>query len=430
MAQSPPRRRGAGASSKARMSSSAQHSRFVSTPPRLSDDVNGDDPATALTPLLRRHSYRIAAELFCNERIYAVLLFVPVGLIVGAVGGVHELAVFALNFLAMVPLALLITMVVIKLSGSARPVLGGLLRSVLGNTVELLTGIVALFYGQHDLARRMVMGSVLSYSLLVLGGSFLCASYAKDHAVFERKQTSVMSTLVMLVSIVLVIPTIMVSARSQTIAFRDSYDDDETVLTLSRGISIILLLLFSTYVSFRFHTHPSVFQLATTLSARGWESHAVADPGLLSLSLVFLASATCAVGCTRYLILSLDGAFRALNMTKSFAGLILTPLLGNLGKAIVIISRSKRVPNLSDPIRGIMTNILDTLLFITPLLVLLGWIMNQPMALDFDSFEAIVFLLAMIILTYLLEHGKTTYFEGVMLIGTYFVLIVAFCVRT
>ncbi|KAH6620955.1 hypothetical protein B0J18DRAFT_431111 [Chaetomium sp. MPI-SDFR-AT-0129] len=263
----------------------------------------------------------------------------------------------------MVPLALLINMVVIKMSAHTSPILGGLLRSVLGNTVELLIGIVTLLYSQHDLARRAVIGSVLSYALLVLGGSFLYASYAKDHAEFDRKQTSVMSTLVILVSIVLVVPSIIASAKNQTIALHHGNNNTETISTLSRGIAIILLLLFFTYLAFRFHTHPGVFRLATRSSARGWGVYAVKDePGLLSLGLAFLASATCTVGCARYLILSLGSAVKALNMTESFAGLILTPLLGNLGKGIVTISRSKRAPNLNDPIRRIMTNILDTLL--------------------------------------------------------------------
>jgi Ca2+:H+ antiporter len=65
-----------------------------------------------------------------------------------------------------------------------------------------------------------------------------------------------------------------------------------------------------------------------------------------------------------------------------------------------------------------MSNVLDVLLFIMPLLVLLGWAIDIPVKLDFGLFETVVFFLAMTVMTYLLQQGKTSYFEGFMLMGT------------
>ena len=40
------------------------------------------------------------------------------------------------------------------------------------------------------------------------------------------------------------------------------------------------------------------------------------------------------------------------------------------------------------------------------------------MMLNFDAFEATVFLLAIIVVSLVVQDGKTNYFEGIMLIGT------------
>lgn len=87
--------------------------------------------------LSRWTSYR-EGWTFLNQRYVNVLLvFVPAGI----VSGVLELpteVVFWLNFLALVPLAPVITLAVLRLSADAGPIRGGLLRAVLGNTVEMI----------------------------------------------------------------------------------------------------------------------------------------------------------------------------------------------------------------------------------------------------------------------------------------------------
>jgi len=61
--------------------------------------------------------------------------------------------------------------------------------------------------------------------------------------------------------------------------------------------------------------------------------------------------------------------------------------------------------------------------------VLLGWIIDQPMALDFAAFEATVFTLAILVVNSVLQVGKASYFQGVMLVGMYIVIVVAFYLR-
>ncbi len=258
----------------------------------------------------------------------------------------------------------------------------------------------------------------------VLGGSFLYASFGRDKETFNKTRTGVMSALVMVVSACLVIPTIM-SVTDKASRAKDG-------LGLSHDTSIVLFLLFVSYVVFRFRTHPQVFSRNQqgTAPTTDWPSlqHELAEdaPGPLAQGLSFVGAVACSAVCANYLIRNMEAATRDMHMTKAFAGLVLLPVTGNLAKSINIIRNARhdgalpaaRISKLDFAIRSIMTNILDTLLFILPLSVLLGWALSKPMTLRFELFDAVVFLLSIVVITYLIQHGKTTYFEGFMLMGT------------
>jgi hypothetical protein len=92
---------------------------------------------SATPPLSRWNSYREGWTILSRGHVNVLLVFVPAGIVSGALGLPAEV-VFWLNFLAVVPLALLITMAVLRLSAEAGPVRGGLLRAILGNTVEMI----------------------------------------------------------------------------------------------------------------------------------------------------------------------------------------------------------------------------------------------------------------------------------------------------
>ena len=100
-----------------------------------------------------------------------LLLFVPLGI---AAQWFHwgSLAVFTLNFLAIVPLAKLLGDATEQVSMPLGPALGGLLNATFGNAVELIVGVVALLQGQLRVVQMSLVGSILSNLLLVLGLSF------------------------------------------------------------------------------------------------------------------------------------------------------------------------------------------------------------------------------------------------------------------
>ncbi|TWU74254.1 hypothetical protein ED733_004511 [Metarhizium rileyi] len=365
----------------------------------------------------------------------ALLVFAPAGIVAGLVH-LPAVVVFILNFVALVPLAATILYSILVFTADYA-LLGGSLRAVFGNATELTLGICALLQGKAQLAQWIMIGSVLTYCLLVLGCSFLVASYGKKKEPFSRTRTSIMSSLVMSGSICLTIPTVVAMAVEEEQSQRVHETDhvNKNPLFLSRATSLVQIILFLAYLVFRFRTHNRIFpqnphapgpsptdsSLSAGSASGRRSSHSNANIAFVSLGAILLTAL-----CASHLVASLAGAARSLGLSESFVALVVVPQAGSLRKAITIVrhtrSSADALPSgmgrLDFAIRSIMTNVFDTELFILPMLVLLGWAVGEPMKLSFGFFEAVVFLTAILTMTYLVQHGKTTYFEGIMLMGT------------
>ncbi|KAM3462459.1 hypothetical protein NHJ6243_004039 [Beauveria neobassiana] len=399
------------------------------------------------TPGLRRSdTFGQLAAILSDDYIgesKSLLLAVPAAIALSLVPHMSAALVFVLNAAALVPLAALNILTVLTMTKNAR-VWGGLFRAVGGNSTEFLISAVALGHGESALVQQTMIGIILNYALLVLGGSFLHASYGKKDAVFSKSRTSIMSSLVMVTSFCLVIPTVMSLTTGD--GGLESLDAiDRGILNLSHMTAAALVLLFFTYLSFRFVTHGQFFPVNpgalqfnpdsrtnTQLDSKQQPSAA----GTFALGVSLFGSLSCTIVCAVFLLRSMNVAAESLHMTKTFVAFVILPLIVSSAKSVSIIRHARaeetggaRMSRLDFSIRSVMTNVLDTLLFNIPLLVFLGWALDQPMVLVFGLFDAVVFVLSVTIMTFLVRYGKTTYFESCMLMGTYLSMAIVFFVR-
>jgi Ca2+:H+ antiporter len=67
-------------------------------------------------------------------------------------------------------------------------------------------------------------------------------------------------------------------------------------------------------------------------------------------------------------------------------------------------------------------------LFVTPFLVVLGWIMDKDMNLHFETFETVSFALSVLVVIYTVTDGNSNYLEGAMLMALYIIIALAFFV--
>jgi Ca2+:H+ antiporter len=69
---------------------------------------------------------------------------------------------------------------------------------------------------------------------------------------------------------------------------------------------------------------------------------------------------------------------------------------------------------------------IQMVLFVAPLLVFTGLFVGESMNLSFSMFEVVSIVLAIIIAREIINSGKATWIEGLMLLATYLILAIGF----
>jgi Ca2+:H+ antiporter len=91
--------------------------------------------------------------------INLLLIFVPAGIALGNTN-VNGVIVFVINFIAIIPLAAMLSYSTEELAMYIGETLGGLLNATFGNAVELIVGIIALVKGEVLIVRETCHGNV------------------------------------------------------------------------------------------------------------------------------------------------------------------------------------------------------------------------------------------------------------------------------
>lgn len=213
-----------------------------------------------------------------------------------------------------------------------------------------------------------------------------------------------MSSLMAVSSASLIIPATLYAAM------KGSAEPDEklgNILVLSHGTAIILLIIYVLYLLFQLRTHTDLFD--EEQSAQGSEDDnkpqeaEILSPWAAGVALVLIT--VCVAVCAEYLVDSIDEIVKTAHISKTFIGLILIPIVGNAAEhvtAVVVATKDKMDLAIGVAIGSSM----QIALLVTPFLVILGWIIGQPMTLHFETFETVVFFLSVLITNYLIQDGK------------------------
>jgi Ca2+:H+ antiporter len=97
---------------------------------------------------LPRTIVRTTWATLLSNYVNVFLVFVPLGIIAGALGW-NPTAVFVLNFIAIIPLASLLSFATEELSAKLGQTLGGLMNATFGNAVELIVRLCTALFAGH-----------------------------------------------------------------------------------------------------------------------------------------------------------------------------------------------------------------------------------------------------------------------------------------
>jgi len=239
--------------------------------------------------------------------------------------------------------------------------------------------------------------------------------------------------------------------------------EEAEILAISRGVAIILIIVYLAYLIFQLWTHSylytneasahnakilehggehgispggeSVFRVAELIrrdsrdhvtSPTGEEEdeeEEVEEPQLsLWICLFLLAAVTVITGVTaEFLVSSIDGLTQTSHVNPEFVALILLPLVGNAAEHVTAVTVS--VKNKLDLAMSVAVgSSIQIALFVIPLLIIIAWIANKPLSLFFDTFETVVVFLSVLIVNYAIADGRTNWLEGFILMVIYVII--------
>ncbi|KAI8464495.1 MAG: cation exchanger 1 [Monoraphidium minutum] len=318
--------------------------------------------------------------------------------------------VFTLNFLALVPLALLLGDVTEDLALRFGDVVGGLLNATFGNVVEMIISIAALMKGLYTVVATSLLGSILSNLLLVLGCCFFFGGLRYQVQSFNATANQATSSLLFLSCIAIIIPTAATNLGG-------GGGSQEAILSISRGTAVVLLIIYACYLVFQLKSHHDLF--------RGDDGGD--DPTLtLVTSVAALAAITAAVAVSSELLTGAIEAFtQQTGLSQAFVGMIILPIAGNACEHIVAVMVA--VKGKMDLAMGVAVgSSIQIALLAIPTAVVVGWAAGRPFSLDFPPFATLALVVSVLHANLATGGGSSHWLMGVELIATYTLIAMTF----
>ncbi|KAF7336954.1 Calcium/proton exchanger [Mycena venus] len=328
--------------------------------------------------------------------------FIPMMFVARFAQGNTGNEVFAFSFLGLLSVAKIFGIAMEDLTLRVDRYTGRFIRVLAGNTVELISRVIAIRQCQLEFLQASLTGSILINILLVLGSAFISGGVPYSSSGFGTNYAQMTMSLLMLGAIVAMIPSAffgfgtVVDIQKQQIA----------ILRISRGISIILLFGYSMLLFFQFRSHSRHFapspnnpqsiryppkqrprprsvvsdvESPPEAETNNEEEEEEVEPQMNLRLLVFVAVAGCALitVLSEYLVSSLSNLVGTA-LTKEWVGLILIPLAGTFTRHDLIEAAQHGWKDAMDESLGLSTgSSVNLALFIQPILILLAWAMHR-----------------------------------------------------
>jgi len=344
--------------------------------------------------------------------LYGMLALVPITLAVRFVSADSHTLIFVLSALSLVPLAGVLGTATEETAIYTGPRAGALLNATFGNLAELIIAFAALREGLHGVVRASIAGSIIGNILIVLGASLLVGGLKNGIQYFDPREASTNATMMTLAVIALVVPGLFWLTNADGVRL-DRHDAER----LSDGVAIIMLVTYGCYLFF------TLFQKSGVDLEP--DDHGAASMPLWQ-ALGLLVGATIAVVLmSEILVEVIEPTAESWGLSDVFIGLIIVPLVGNVAEHLVAVRAAYN--NQMDLSMGIaLGSGLQVALFVSPVLVLLGELINKPIPMIFNSWELIALIAAALLAVAISQDGESNWLEGAQLIAVYLILATAF----
>jgi len=279
---------------------------------------------------------------------------------------------------------------------------------------------------------------LLSNLLLVLGMAFIASGIIRSETQFNKDGAGANTSCLLVAAIGVVIPTLFAGS--------DNDVSDEEVVFVSRICAVIMACVYGFFLIFQLHTHQHHFddveqteepaKAGDGSSAEANEKKQVEpveeepeepmlSPG--SATLMLLGITLIIADLSELMVGSIEHVSEDYGVPKAFIGLILLPIVGNAAEHMTaVVSAYKGKMDLAIGVAvGSSTQIA---LLVVPFSIIIGWVYEQPMNLNFGTFYSGTFMMTVFLVGSVLQDGAANWLEGLMLTATYVMIgVITWC---
>jgi Ca2+:H+ antiporter len=388
-------------------------------------------------------------KIFLNSWAHVLLFLIPAGFAVYYTGQ-NAIAVFFINFAAMIPSIMIMAMAVENILMYAGELLGGLISTTFSNAAQLITSVLLLRTHQLKVLRTSLVGAILSNLLLMPGLAFFFGGFNRMEQYFNITVAQTTGEMLLLAILSLMIPSAGNYLTNTT---------QEGIVKQSRGTAIILLVCYGAFMFFQLKTHmvmyaepsqktpkrprfanvdeagiKSIFvtpsppndeprnQTASNDEDEDEDDEDVPELPLLTSLAVLSAFTVLLTFSTLFATNSIQELLLRLNISETFLGIVVLPIISNDPTTVMIAVKDRQ-----DLMLGLtLGRCVQIALLVIPFIVLLAWMIGiDDMSLSFDAFETLIMLTSVLVVNYIIQDGKSHWLVGALLVASYLIVSVS-----
>ena len=329
------------------------------------------------------------------------------------------LVTFAFSAASLIPLAAMMGDSTEELGEHLGPTLGGLINATLGNAPELIIAVFALTKGLEDVVKASITGSLLGNLLFGNGLAMIAGGWGRRQQKFDADNARLNTGLMFLAVIGLLVPAML------------QHTTEGVTRDISLPVSIVLLIVYAFAMVHTIMPKPADKLNEPAAFAEPFVDHHQTPEqreGSIWRPIGALALVTLGIAIISEILTDAIGpAASTLELTTVFTGVFLLALAGNVAETFnaVQFARKDKMDLTLGTTVGASTQVA---LLVAPLLVLLSIALGHPMNLVFSKLELFAMLVAVTAITKLISDGKSQWIEGVLLLGFYVLIGIAFFV--
>ncbi len=307
--------------------------------------------------------------------------------------------------------------------------LGVLTRN--SNAVQIITSIFLLKGRQIAVLQTSLIGSILSNLLLMTGLGFLLGGVTRFEQHFNITIAQLLGSLLLLAATSLMVPT------ASHFLVNTSQKD---ILRQSHGTSVVMLFSYGLWLVFQLHTHSEFYEpspkgekreldpgttqkglakIGAAYAATRGSDHMRRQPAQdeeesevprlnawVAIAVIIVSTVLIAFN-TQFATDSINVLLKQGGVSNTFVGLVILPLLSNDPTTIINACKDKMDLSLASTIGKCM----QTALMVIPLVVIIAWTMGvDDMTLYFQGFEVVALFASILIVNYIVQNGKSTWY--------------------